>query len=205
MKKVNNLLYALIALFAATFITPVKAQVFETGDVLIEGYYGFPNLYTSVLKAAYVNDNSIQEDVKIGGIGPIGFRAEYMVTDKIGMGIDINYTNTYVSWSEDYTGINYNYEISVPRFRAMGKFNFHFTDSDVFDAYGSVGAGYSSWKYKLDTNDPFYTDTEQSSLIPVAFRLAVGARYFFTDNVGANLEFGLGGGSIIHAGLSYKL
>ena len=204
MKKVSTSLFALVAVISVSLINPVNAQVFETGDVQVEAYYGFPNLYTAVLKSAYANDPSVG-NVNIGGIGPIGFRGEYMVTDKIGMGIDVNYTNTYVQWTDGVSGTVYNYEITVPRFRAMGKFNFHFTDSDVFDAYGSVGAGYSSFKYKLVTNDPSYTITEQTSLIPVSFRLAVGGRYFFTDNIGANLEFGLGGGAIIHMGLSYKL
>ncbi len=205
MKKVCTTLFALIMIISASFINPVNAQSLETDDIMIEVYYGFPNLFTTVLKNTYANDPSIQSGLEISGVGPIGFRGEYMVTDKFGFGIDVNYSNTRLQWTEEFSGTVYNYELNAPRFRVMGKFNFHFASSDVFDAYSSVGAGYNSAKITLKTNDPSYTDEEQVALIPIAFRLAIGARYFFTDNIGANLEFGLGGGALMHVGLSYKL
>jgi hypothetical protein len=110
------------------------------------------------------------------------------------------------NWTDNVNNNTYNYEVSVPRFRAMGKFNFHFAQSDVFDAYTAVGAGYSSWKTKITTNDPSYIDnTSLKNPIPIAFRLALGGRYFFTDNIGIGLEFGLGGGALINGGIAFKM
>ncbi|MFT7158553.1 MAG: hypothetical protein ACI8Q1_003586, partial [Parvicella sp.] len=34
--------------------------------------------------------------------------------------------------------------------------------------------------------------------------LFLGGRYFFTDNIGMNLEFGVGGGALIQGGLALK-
>jgi hypothetical protein len=42
-------------------------------------------------------------------------------------------------------------------------------------------------------------------IIPVAMRVGVGMRYFFTKNIGANLGLGFGQGGIINAGLSFKI
>ena len=103
-----------------------------------------------------------------------------------------------------YTGTLYNYKVNVPRIRAMAKFNFHYVNTDNFNAYTSVGAGYGSLKYKYETNDPTWVNLDEEFPIPVSFRLAAGARYFFTDNIGVNLEFGLFGGALFHTGLSCK-
>jgi len=117
----------------------------------------------------------------------------------------MNYTNSSVSWNETNSGETYDYKASVPRLRVMGKFNFHFTKSDNFDAYAAFGAGYGSFKLVTETNDPNYIFTEISNPIPVSIRFAVGARYFFNDNLGLNLEFGVFGGALINGGISYKI
>ncbi len=142
----------------------------------------------------------------------MGGRFEYLVTDKIGVGLDGNYTNTYVSWKEtDYisgsstTTALYSYKVSVPRYRIMPRFNFHFIkESEKFDGYFAVAAGYGGWSAKFETDDPNYQFASIKSLVPIAFRTAVGMRFFFIDNLGAKLEFGLGGGPLIAVGLSGK-
>ena len=202
MKKLVLKAVALSVVLFSVTQTNLKAQAVEEGTAIFDVYYGFPNLYTSVLKAAY----NTEPNVSVAGSGPIGVKAEYMLTDKIGFGLEMNYTNTIAKWTDNVNGGTYNYEVSVPRFRAMGKFNFHFAKSDVFDAYTAVGAGYSSWKAKMTTNDPTYVDdTSLKNPIPIAFRLALGGRYFFTDNIGIGLEFGLGGGALINGGIAVKL
>jgi hypothetical protein len=90
MKKLGLKAVALsVILFGATQ-TNLNAQVVEEGTAIFDVYYGFPNLYTTVLKAAY-ND---EPNVSISGSGPIGVKGEYMLTDKIGFGLEMNYTNT---------------------------------------------------------------------------------------------------------------
>ena len=167
-------------------------------------YTGGPNLFTAIVKTAYTNSNS-QQNIDIGGLPTIGLRAGYMVSDRISLGVDINYTTTNVSYDESNGSTTYNYKVSVPRIRAMARFEFHFGNSDNFDFYMPVGAGYSSRTFKIETNDPAFIDnTSIKSLVPVAFRVGLGGRYFFTDNIGLNLEFGLGGGPLIEGGLAFK-
>ena len=201
MKKIIFIFGATLGLCLNNF--DANAQAVEQGKSLVDVYYGFPNLYTSVLKTAYAN-GSQDINVAIQGLGPIGMRYEYMMSDTIGIGGEFNYASSSVSWdAPDVNNVMQHYEASSPRTRIMGRFNVHFGGNDHFDGYFGVGAGYKNTQYKFTSSDPTY-NASAKSLIPIAFRLAVGGRYYFTDNIGAGLELGLGGGGIINAGLAFK-
>ena len=85
MKKSILRTLSVLLLFSALGINNANAQVVKEGTIIFDVYYGFPNLYTAVLKAEYVNNDlgSDYQNVDIGGIGPLGLRAEYLITDKI--------------------------------------------------------------------------------------------------------------------------
>ncbi len=198
---------------ACAFSSSSFSQAVQTGTSIFDVTYGWPNLWTNVFKAAVTTSNST--GIKTGTMGPIAIKYEYMIADKIGIGGIFNYANSSVKYNEDQqvynstTGLyetkNYKYEFSVPRFRAMAKFNFHFGNSDKFDGYAGVGVGYGGYSFKYETNDPLYTsDKFTMSIAPIAFRLALGGRYFFTDNIGALMEFGLGGGGLLEFGATAK-
>ena len=195
----------LMSVFALGFGFNANAQAVDEGNVLIDVYSGGPNLFTSVIKGAYTNAGGTYENVKIGGLPCLGLRVGYMVTDRISIGIDANYTSTVVTYSEASGSNVYDYTLSIPRIRAMARFEFHFGSSDKFDFYMPVGVGYSSIKYNYTTTDPDGGSLPSvRNLIPVAFRYGIGGRYFFTDNIGLNLELGLGGGPILEGGLAFK-
>ena len=167
MKKNIYSIFTAILLLGAVTNNNAKAQVVEEGTMIFDVYYGFPNLYTAVLKAEYTNNDLGNEyqNVDIGGIGPLGFRFEYLITDKIGFGVDMNYTNTSVTWNETNNNETYDYSVKVPRLRVMGKFNFHFAKSDKFDAYTAFAAGYGSFKLITETNDPNYIFNNLNNLL----------------------------------------
>lgn len=195
--------WSAFALFGLVLTTsPLSGQALDEGNISISPYYGFPNLYTSFLKTTYGTAGFGEE---VGGIGPVGLRGEYMATDRIGVGVDFNYASTYISWRDDINGPLYNYKVTVPRIRAMVRMNFHFGDSDVFDFYAGVGAGYSNFKANYESNDPTWSYEEVSNPIPIAFRAALGTTYFFTDFLGASIELGVGGGALMHFGITAKL
>ncbi len=179
-----------------------KAQVVEEGNVIVEAYYGWPNLYTTALKALYTDAYS--EGVTVGSIGPLGGRIEYMLSDVVGVGVDVGYVNTTVSYKEDAgSGNYYNYDISAPKFTALFKMNFHFTKSDKVDAFGGFGVGYRNRTYKFKTNDPDFVESNIESYFPVGIRASLGIRYFLTENIGLNAEMGLGG-PLLSFGISTK-
>jgi outer membrane protein W len=200
----RKIFFVIIAVIAVNFYSSNKAnaQCIEQGNVIVDASYGFPNLYTSILKAAYENSGTTQSGFKIGTMGPIGLQGEYLLSDKIGIGLCFTYANSSVEWTETAT-TTYNYKVSVPRIRVLPTFNFHFATSDALDPYFILGVGYSSWSLKYESNDPTFTGGSISSSVPVAWRSAIGLRYFFTDNIGARLEFGIGG-ALVLGGVSFK-
>ena len=199
----------------AFLMTPnnASAQAVEQGNILVDVYYGFPNLYTAVFKGLYANSGT-EENLKIGGIGPVGLRGEYMVADKIGVGVDVGFNNSSISYDEpttvynETTGMNeirnYEYKFSTKKIGVMATFNYHFLENDKVDAYAMIGAGYGNRTFDFTSTDPNYVTTSVKSLIPVAMRIGAGMRYFFTDNIGANLAVGFGQGGLVNAGVSFK-
>lgn len=206
----------LLAVFvgmSTLFTTNVNAQALEEGSILIEAYYGFPDLYKSAFRSAYANSGT-EIDLKIGGVGPVGGRFEYLLTDKVGLGLDVVHNSakiTYREATEEYNSTTgtydtkvYDYEVGTSKLGAIVTFNFHFVDNDQLDVAGIVGAGYSNRNFTFESNDPNYTGGTVTNLVPVGFKLGVAMRYFFTDNIGINLGVGIGQGGLLNGGLSVK-
>lgn len=198
-------LLCLLCMFSSVICS---AQAVKQGDVIIDGYYGFPNLFSNVIKRLINNiDGVVSTNLRIRSVGPFGLRCEYLLNDKIGIGLEGNYTNTSATWVGQSKKSNqqYFYEISAPRYRIMPRFNFHFVKSnEKLDGYFALGAGYISRSIQVKTNDPNFNPRKLDNLVPIAFKVAVGLRYFFTENIGANMEVGLGGGPLLAFGLSAK-
>lgn len=200
MKLLKKLFLVLFLCTTGMSMPSAFGQAVEEGNIIIDVTYGFPNLFTSVLKATYIDGTtSLQEQVDIKSLGPIGFRFEYMVSDKLGVGAEVNHAATNLSYLEN----GYSYQLNNPRTRIMARIQYHFIDNDKVDAYIGGGAGYKLAKSSFESTDPDFTDQDIAGL-PVAFRIGGGMRYFFTDNLGVNLELGLGGGGLIAAGISAK-
>lgn len=192
-------------------------QGVSQGNVIIDAYYGFPNFGKSFLQA--VEDaNSGATNFKAGGIGPAGLRVEYMIADRIGLGVDVIYNSnsssftsidsTYNGNTDTWSTESNSLEYKMQRVRAQLRFNYHFniTNPNV-DSYIGIGAG---------TNNRFRTTLENGiditendgisnfTLLPFSMRMAAGLRYYFSDNIGINAEIGIGG-PVISGGLSVRL
>ncbi len=195
-----------------TFATKsnLNAQVFEKGDMVFDTYYGFPNLYTAVFETAYASSVT-NNSMSVKSIGPVGGRFEYMVSDRVGLGLDIGFNNSKISYNEqdvdqNFNPVTYNYNFSTQKLGVMATFNYHFLqNADKFDLYGVFGIGYGNRSYTYESTNPNYVATTIKLPIPIASRLGIGMRYLFTDHLGVNLGLGLGQGGLVNAGLSYKL
>jgi len=213
MKKSKVLVALTGILFAFGLSFNSSAQAVEEGNIIVDAYYGFPNLYTTVFKTAYANTGS-ELDLKVNGAGPLGLRGEYMVTDKIGLGLDLGFNNSKVSYNEisqefnsttgNVDNVTYAYDFKTKKIGVLVCFNYHFLDNDKFDLFGTFGLGYASRSFSFTSTNPNYTPTAVSSLIPIGSKIGLGMRYFFTDNIGANLQLGFGQGGILNAGISAK-
>ena len=208
MKKVKKLL-CLFALAAA--IAPaskVNAQAVSKGSIIIDPYYGFPNFGKSIA------DDIQGTGLTVKGLGPCGLRFEYMVADKLGLGVDFIYNSysvsyddtvsTYNSSTNQYESNTYNYKLGMQRIRPQVRLNYHFVRTDAVDSYIGFGAGGNIRTWSAESTEPNFEDTsDQGTLLPVSMRIALGTRFYFTDNIGLNLELGLGG-PVLSTGLSVK-
>lgn len=207
------------ALFASalTMSSMANAQALSQGNIVVDAYYGFPNLGKSFYKS--LEDASNIEGYKAKGLGPMGVRAEYMVSDRIGLGIDLIYNSnriTYTQIDSTYDGNTDTYQVTrneserlMQRLRVQARINFHFEiDNPDLDAYFGVGAGTNNrfrkyWENGVEVNDTYTSGASNLTLVPVSFRLCTGLRYYFTENVGVNMEIGLGG-PLVSGGVSLK-
>jgi len=171
----------------------------KQGDFIIDAFYGYPYIWGALLKSAYKSDSvAKQAGVTLHNYNHFGGRFEYLLTDKIGVGVE--YTQglavvDYISNSKPYRG-------GIRKQRVLAKMNIHFATSAKVDPYFTVGAGYKMTN--VYSNEPGTTPSVNINLVPVAMRIGIGMRYFFTPHVGINAEIGLGG-PLMQGGISIKI
>jgi len=199
MKKIFTTI--IIALTFGIFSNKVNAQV-EQGNIIIEPYYGFSlsNAYLKSLETNSVYDVSS----KTTNIGPFGFRGEFLVSDLIGVGVDINYRKS--TFTGEYTSNSnvYSDTYTVTQTRLMARMNFHFIHDGSIDFYSGLGIGYKMSPREFSSTDPYATPESYDAILPIAFRMSAGFRYFFIDNLGVGAEVGIGGGSFANIGITAK-
>jgi hypothetical protein len=218
MKKIFMLFGATFALTTATF---AQTQT-EAGNIIIDPYVG--TMQSNILRGEPTFDGgeTISNWKLNGGQFGYGLRAEYMVAEKFGIGLGFNYVKSGSNYDVTSTEIvynqqtmmneevtrTYNWDYTSVRIRAMLRMNYHFVQTDNVDAYTGFGVGYKSASRTWTVEDPnANTDglEQERALIPVAARIALGTRIYFTDNIGMMIELGAGGGQPIQVGLSVKL
>lgn len=164
----------------------------EEGTIIIDAFYGYPYVAGAVLKSAFTN--------RIGEVrntNHFGVKAEYMVSEKIGLGIEYTYADASLTYTDSTLR---EYEAGIKKSRFLGKLNFHFATTESIDPYFTVGAGV---KNTTIYNNGSRTNSISINVVPVAVRIGVGLHYFFTDVVGVNAEVGIGG-PVMQAGVSFK-
>jgi opacity protein-like surface antigen len=194
MKKMRLFVIGALSLLSTNL---VKAQALEQGNVAVDVYYGWGQLFGSILQ-----ESANAVDIDFRNFGTLGFRAEYMVSDRFGLGLEVNYKKTTLAKTRSDGGTGfYEDEISWTRFRVMPRFNFHYVQADKVDVYSAIAVGYSNHNFNYSSTEPNYSGDQFTIPLNIGFRVATGMRYFFTDNIGAGIEFGLGGGDLIHFGI----
>jgi len=169
------------------------------GTILFDAFYGFPYFNGTLLKAAYASD-SITTTSTIHNYNHFACgKVEYMISDNIGLGLEFTYAKVTIRYQSSNSLW---YDGGIDKYRILGKMNYHFATNSNIDPYLTWGAGYKNTKV-YDTQPGAGPDIT-INLVPVAFRVGIGMRYFFTDLIGVNAEVGMGG-PIMQAGLSLKL
>ena len=140
---------------------------------------------------------------------PIGYggKFEYLVSEKIGIGVEGNFVKTGYQYGE--VGNQYSYIRTKLRVNFI--LNYHIVQNDNFDLYLGWGAGYKNTvrTWSSDSGDQEELDALNLALsalkIPVSIKfISCGGRYFFTENLGMNFEVALGGGQLGKIGITGK-
>jgi hypothetical protein len=218
MKKIYVLIFAVIGGVSA------KAQMMQ-GNISIDPYIGVPNWANSLLFNHYEgNQTNVQDYKVVGSMLSYGGRFEYMASDRVGVGADVNYevsgnsykfddyvydanNNRLTDANGDFLINQYQTHYSAKKLRAMFRLNYHFVQEEKIDMYAGFAGGYKSANRASETNPTTsrYTDANlDRALIPVSLRVAIGAKMYFTQNIGAHVELGAFGGGLLQAGLSVK-
>lgn len=169
---------------------PVKNS--SGGDAFGEGKFiaavGYGALPLGLFYKTVLNN---YVDVNSSYLGPIFFKMEYGITDKVSMGLNINYSKFKASFATDDTK-KYTGDFSYNSPSVILRSNFHFGTSEKLDPYWGVGLGYRRHTISYKDNDPNTVD-EGLFNIPFGFTFeaGIGLRYFFTPNLGAYVEAGI--------------
>ncbi len=186
-------------------------QALTRGNVIIDGYYGYSPWGANILKGVNNSDNF---NAKV--YGPFGGRAEYMIDDNFGIGIDFMYKTSTLDWTVDSTydvsgtpqTVTTTHDLKINRIRPQLRFNFHMSSSNpMLDKYLGVGIGLNIRKFEYFKNEISQKNLPGLSsiaAIPVSARVCFGLRYYITENIGLNMEIGAGG-PLFSGGLSLKL
>jgi hypothetical protein len=204
----------ILPLFSLTmFLAPARsnAQALEAGTIIVDGYYGFGNLFNSVFKSS---TSGLGSNFSTSFMGPIGIRGEYLLSSKVGFGLDLGYSSAQLSYTGAYTEYDannnlvstpYNHSLKTTKVGAIVTFNYHFVESVKFDAYFTTGLGYGNRTFKETSTYIGYNPAKINWPFPsFASRIGFGMRYFFTQNIGANLGLGLGQGGLVNVGITAK-
>ena len=168
-----------------------QAQVFPEGSAHVSIGYGFGNFVNSVFKAFDVFDN-----LKTHNLGPIHAKAEYMVSEKFGIGLSMNYfgikSSTAITFKNGSgntvtgeRGVNFN------SFSGLVRFNYYYMNTDNIGLYSGAGIGYKTSRWVSYNDDPAGSNGSLPNIVPLGFEAIFGIKGMFTPKIGAYAEFGL--------------
>lgn len=189
-----------------------NSQVLKQGDVLVDAYYGFPDWYKAIFKSDY---QGYTENLSIKSTGHLGMRGEYLVTRRLGIGLDIWHVQTRVTGNETFSIYAYDdndkyyrtvntihFEEKLSRLTVLGRLLIHLGNNDKVDPYVHVGIGTTKYNYSRSPKNEYDEDYFGADF-PLGFRTGFGARVMFTEHFGANADVGIGG-PLFTTGLTYK-
>ena len=201
MKTKNNLITGVLTMALLACTSLLQAQTYSLGTTVVDVIAGGPNVSKAFVGgAASINEGN----ETLTGIMPIGLRGEYLVTDKFGIGLEF----TYASGKREYTYTDNGNEYVITgehnKLRVLPTFNFHFLDNETVDLYLALGAGLKNVNYKWSSTNDADEDDLDLPTGKISSKLAIGTRIFFSENIGANFAFGIGG-PLINGGISFRI
>lgn len=181
-----------------------KYRSVHEGEFMVTLFGSYPNFGRYLAQISLMNNDI--NDYSTGGVAPIGFQLEYMLSNNIAFTMDGIYNSWNASWRHTFMGNTYANSVSQNRYRLLFGLNWHFDELDNdrvnFYAGGAVGMNRSGLSVDVDDywGSTFWTFYLES---PLAFRARAGLRFFIKPNWAANIELGAGG-PLLRFGVCYR-
>lgn len=192
----------------------LNSAAFRTGKIIFSIGYGYPNFDKWAFETGSIFSNN--SNFKSLGYDPIHGRLEFGLSDKIGIGISLNY-NMYggtwegVIWNNSWgSGVTETQNVKKKIYSLSGliRFNYHVFTTGKLDPYFSFGAGFrANWKKYNSNPSEFVKKNELHSgdygisELPAAFETVAGMRYYISPKFAIYMEMGISK-SFIQGGLS---
>lgn len=208
-------------------VSSLTAQIASKGSSFLSLGYGFPSA-TQLLgsRSPYLptaQGAQATGDFKFRGFGPIHVRYEYMLGNRVGLGLSINAEFGHFNLNSTFLDANNalktsNNKFQFNSFNTLGRFNFHFLkNSKYLDLYWSSGIGFGkskcSWIENPDINasDPIeqkgikeFEDYVNGAFPGLDMEHVLGLRWAMSPNAGLYIEAGKSK-SIIQIGIFGKM
>ncbi|MFH2143193.1 MAG: outer membrane beta-barrel protein [Bacteroidota bacterium] len=201
MKKKLLLLSALLLVCFICITSESKSQAFDKGRSYIHASYGFGNFIQSVFKIYETDYDNFSSKI----MGPMFFKYEYAISEKMGIGVNFAYASASVSYQDNSwvmtNGDVYKGTIDWSTYSILARFNLHMGDHEVIDPYWGVGMGYRIANWEYADNDPSYVSSVSiGNFFPLGFETTFGCRFMFAKTFGLFGEVGIAK-AIFQAGL----
>jgi len=169
---------------------------------------GFPNLPVLVF-----NVYDSKKNFNVDGKGPYHLKYENRISSFLSLGVNINNMSYHVSYTDDVLDtvkgviMPNNIDIKSNNTAVNVRGNLHFINPEKnkdLDIYLGIGLGLRFGKFNVSSQYAEFTPSVKlPNLSKIGFEGTIGARYFFTDNIGVYAEFGPAK-SLIQGGLSVR-
>jgi hypothetical protein len=190
-------------------------QALNEGEFMFTAYGSYPNFMRYRAQISLLNGDA--KSATTGGIAPIGFQFEYMLSNLFGFTIDGIFNSYNARWIHEYsdfdpfTGTNVNVvsnnSVTQTRYRLLFGLNYHYNEveNEKFDFYAGLAIGMNRRNLSVSV-DHFWKDRFWDFTInyPLATRACLGIRFFATKQLGLNFELGAGG-PVLRYGLTYRI
>ncbi|MFM9944144.1 MAG: hypothetical protein ACKVQB_02805 [Bacteroidia bacterium] len=204
--------------FALYFIAAQSYSQTQKGQVVIGAGYGGSAL-RGVVAALWTNDFI---DASVKSVGPIAAGIDYGLADKFSIGV--NYATQTVSgtvFNVDWFFIGssntnqlevFDYSMTRTHISIAPKIHY-FTNSEKLeklDLYSGLRVGYIIWDKNFESSDPGFPEKYDASVNGLTNRasfgiIAIGARYYLSENIGVSTELNIGAPYIFSLGAVYKI
>lgn len=172
-----------------------NAQAIQAGNIQVTGGIGYSligSLFNATIDAATTTD----PDVEGGGTPVINGMVDYAVGDRFTIGLagsyqsfNIRYTDDYATSQGENSGNAYKTKWNCLNIGLRPLF--HVGNSESLDLYVGARISKTIWSYSSGNSDD-QSEDGGVSLPGIGVQPLFGGTYYFTDNIGLNMEIGIG-------------